>query len=160
MNYECCSFASCSFNGRYVYKIGGISDDNSISSIIEVYDQIEGEWTVVNPILEANEMPMPLASNAAVQITQSEIMVLGGYNQLNIGQKQTFIIRVDTTGTYIKDINTYPLPFAEGFWNNTPIIQNKLVFVLQNVSQGQDQCLENYRKILVFDGIGWKCLNN
>lgn len=83
-------------------------------------------------------MPMPLASNAAVQITQSEIMVLGGYNELNIGQKQTFIIRVDTTGTYIKDINTYPLPFAEGFWNNTPIIQNKLVFVLQNVSQGQD----------------------
>lgn len=65
-------------------------------------------------------------------------MVMGGYNESNVGQKQTFILRVDSTGSYIKDVNTYPLPYAEGFWNNTLIIQNKLVFALQNVSQGQD----------------------
>lgn len=63
---------------------------------------------------------------------------MGGYNESNVGQKQTFILRVDSTGSYIKDVNTYPLPYAEGFWNNTLIIQNKLVFALQNVSQGQD----------------------
>ena len=38
MVYEACSFACCSFNGRYIYKIGGICDDNSISSVVEVYD--------------------------------------------------------------------------------------------------------------------------
>jgi len=38
MNYEGCSFACCSFNGRYIYKIGGVADDNSISNVIEVYD--------------------------------------------------------------------------------------------------------------------------
>ena len=65
-------------------------------------------------------------------------MVMGGYDESNFGQKQTYILRVDPIGVFIKDVNMYPLPFAEGFWNNTPIIQNKLVFVLQNVSQGQD----------------------
>jgi hypothetical protein len=87
-------------------------------------------------------------------------MVMGGYNISNLGQKQTYVIKIEPTGTAIKDVNTYPLPFAEGFWNNIPIIQNKLVFALQNVSQGQDECIEDYKKILVFDGQGWKCLNN
>ena len=103
---------------------------------------------------------MPLASSAAIQITQNEIMVMGGYDQENFGQKQTYILRVDQTGYFIRDINTYSLPFPEGFWNNIPIMQNKLVFALQNVSQGKDECLENFRKILVFDGQGWRCLNN
>lgn len=31
---EACSFACCSFNGRYIYKFGGIADDNSIPNII------------------------------------------------------------------------------------------------------------------------------
>lgn len=139
MNYEACSFACCSFNGRFIYKIGGISEDNSITNTIEVYDEKEGEWSIVNPIIDnQGERLVPLASNAATQISQNEILVMGGYNEANLGQKQTYIIRVDPTGTYIRDINLYPLPFAEGFWNNIPIIQNKLVFVLQNVSQGQD----------------------
>jgi hypothetical protein len=65
-------------------------------------------------------------------------MVMGGYNKDDMGQKQTFIIRVDPGETSIRDVNTYPLPFAEGFWNNIPIIQNKMIFLLQNVSEGQD----------------------
>lgn len=85
---------------------------------------------------------------------------MGGYDEYNNGQKQTYIFRADQTGFYIRDVNSYPLPYSEGFWNNIPIIQNKLVFALQNVSQGRDECLENFRKILVFDGLGWKCLNN
>jgi hypothetical protein len=87
-------------------------------------------------------------------------MVMGGYNESNIGEKQTYLIRTDIAGTYICDINMYPLPFAEGFWNNVPILQNKLLFVLQNVSEGKDDCLEDYRKILIFDGQRWKCINN
>lgn len=79
MNCESCSFACCSFNGRYVYKFGGIAEDNSISNIIEVYDEKEGDWTVVNPIYESGK-PIPLASSAAIQITQNEIMVMGGYD--------------------------------------------------------------------------------
>lgn len=28
MRYEACSFACCSFAGRYIYKFGGIAEDN------------------------------------------------------------------------------------------------------------------------------------
>ncbi len=114
MNYEACSFACCSFNGRYIYKIGGVADDNSISNIIEVYDEKEGEWSIVNPSVEGGSYDriIPLSSSAATQITQHEIMVMGGYNATSVGQKQTFILRVDSTGSYIKDINSYPLPYA------------------------------------------------
>jgi hypothetical protein len=38
-------------------------------------------------------------------------MVMGGYNEANIGQKQTYVLRIDNSSTYIKDVNTYPLPF-------------------------------------------------
>jgi hypothetical protein len=87
-------------------------------------------------------------------------MIMGGYDESNEGQKQTYILKVDSPDKCtIKDINTYPLPFAEGFWNNTPIIQSKLVFALQNVSMGQEECIEDLRRILVFDGSYWKCLN-
>jgi hypothetical protein len=77
-----------------------------------------------------------------------------------MGERQTYIMKIDPTGTFICDINTYPLPFAEGFWNNMSILQNRLVFILQNVSEGKDDCLENFRNILVFDGKRWKCINN
>jgi hypothetical protein len=53
----------------------------------------------------------------------------------------------------------YPLPTAEGFWNNTPIIHNKTVYALQNLSTSRDDCIENDRKILAFEGRGWRALN-
>ena len=34
MNYEACSFACCSFNGRYLFKFGGIGDQNTITHFI------------------------------------------------------------------------------------------------------------------------------
>lgn len=71
MHYESCSFACCSFNGRYIYKFGGVLEDNSIGSYIEVYDEKEGEWTIVNPTLEGNNKLMPLSFSAAIQITQN-----------------------------------------------------------------------------------------
>jgi hypothetical protein len=59
----------------------------------------------------------------------------------------------------IKDINIYPLPFAEGFWNNIPVLHKKHVFVLQNISYNNDECSENERRILIFDGLGWKVVS-
>lgn len=65
----------------------------------------------MNPILETQGNLIPLASSAAVQITLNEIMVMGGYDEENIGQKQTYVLRIDPTGYYIRDINSYPLPY-------------------------------------------------
>lgn len=113
MNYEACSFACCSFNGRYIYKFGGVMEDNSIGHQIEVYDEKEGEWSLVNPVFDSpSQKLLPLSFSAAVQITQNEMMVMGGYDESNSGQKQTFVLRIDPTGAYIKDVNSYPLPFA------------------------------------------------
>ncbi len=30
MHYETCSFACCSFAGRYIYKFGGVTENNEI----------------------------------------------------------------------------------------------------------------------------------
>ncbi len=38
MNYEACSFACCSFNGRYLLKFGGIGDQSTIThDIVKIY---------------------------------------------------------------------------------------------------------------------------
>lgn len=68
------------------------------------------------------------------------MIVMGGYSEDDEGQKQTYVLKVES-GHLIKDINAFPLPYAEAFWNNLPIIQNKLVFAIQNISQGKDNCI-------------------
>ena len=49
-----------------------------------------------------------------------EIFIYGGYNQDNEANDQAFIF--DTETSIIKSNINYKLPFAEGFWNNTPLI--------------------------------------
>ena len=116
-------------------------------------------WEEVNPILDLPKVEtlIPLSTSAAVQITKQEIMVMGGYDENNLGYKQTYILRIEETGsTSIRDVNVYPLPVAEGFWSSNPIIHKKMVFALQNVSIGENDCSESVRRILSFDGIAWK----
>jgi hypothetical protein len=101
---------------------------------------------VLNPTVQVvkGQAILPLSTSAAIQITSQEIMVMGGYDENNAGHKQTYILKIDESNSaVIKDINIYPLPFAEGFWNNIPILHKKHVFVLQNISYNSDECSEN-----------------
>lgn len=43
------------------------------------------------------------------------------------------------------------LPVSEGFYNNPGIVDNKNLFVAQNVDNDDNGCLEDQRKILRFD---------
>jgi hypothetical protein len=87
-------------------------------------------------------------------------MVLGGYDDSDVGSKQTYILKVEEDGSHtIRDLNVYPLPLAEGFWNNIPVIHKKMVFALQNVSIGSKDCSANVRRVLSFDGSSWKELS-
>jgi hypothetical protein len=57
----------------------------------------------------------------------------------------------------IKDINLKPLPLAEGFWNSLPVIHNKKMYCLQNVPDpDSNNCIEQRRNILVFNGRLWR----
>jgi hypothetical protein len=84
-------------------------------------------------------------------------MVMGGYDERNRGYSQTYILKVEDSGaTLLREINVFPLPNPEGFWSSNPVIHKKMVFALQNVSTGDNDCSESVRRILSFDGAGWK----
>ena len=53
-------------------------------------------WEELNPILDVPKgvTILPLSTQAAVQITKQEIMVMGGYDDNNTGYKQTYILKV------------------------------------------------------------------
>ena len=58
----------------------------------------------------------------------------------------------------IDSINEKELPISEGFWNNNPIIFAGRVLAMQNVCNNQNQndnCLENERRVLMFDSKDW-----
>ena len=110
--------------------------------------------------LAKGEQLLTLSSSAAVQITRHEMMVMGGYDESNYGYRQTYILRVDDNGTTsIREVNAFPLPIAEGLWNSTPLVHKKIIFALQNVSTGENDCSESVRRILSFDGNSWKELS-
>lgn len=97
-----------------------------------------GKWKVLDPIFEGRSSDFRLLStSAAVQVTPKEIMVMGGYDADSEGYKQTYLFSVEGDNYTIKDLNTFPLPTAEAFWSNNPIIQNKIVYALQNVSSNK-----------------------
>jgi hypothetical protein len=98
---------------------------------------------VLDPVFEGITSEFVLLStSAAAQVTPNEIMVLGGYDDQNQGYKQTYIFMAEGDNYAIKDLNMYPLPTAEGFWNNTPIIHNKMLFTLQNIpTNNKEDCV-------------------
>lgn len=56
----------------------------------------------------------------------------------------------------MRNIGTYPLPQAEGFWDNTPIIAGNQVIALQNVSDVDNtSAVVDERSVLIFNGRQW-----
>lgn len=48
-------------------------------------------------------------------------------------------VDVNRSTVQIKNYNLAPLPYAEGFWNNNPVIHNGKVYALQNITDQQDE---------------------
>lgn len=57
----------------------------------------------------------------------------------------------------IKNFNKYPLPHAEGFWSNNPIVHNGKIFALQNITDRHDEltALADDRRVVIFNGDRW-----
>ena len=45
---------------------------------------------------------------------------------------------VDKNMVAVKNYNTTPLPYAEAFWDNNPIIYREKIYALQNITDEQD----------------------
>ena len=57
----------------------------------------------------------------------------------------------------VKNFNSTPLVQAEGFWSNNPLIHNRHLYGLQNVTDQQDEltALADERKVVIFNGERW-----
>lgn len=85
-------------------------------------------------------------------------MVFGGYDnsEKEKPERTCYTVEVDAARAtvQIRNFNSTPLPFAEGFWNNNPIIQNNKVYALQNITDEQDvlTAIADERRVLIFNG--------
>ena len=56
----------------------------------------------------------------------------------------------------LKNIDTFPLPEAEGFWDNSPLVYNSKVFAIQNVTDEDEvHSIIDEKRLLIFHGKRW-----
>ena len=67
----------------------------------------------------------------------------------------SFILECDHNEYEIKHINQKNPPLAEGFWNQQAIIHQGRMFALQNVDGEENECAEDKRSLLIFNGKTW-----
>ncbi len=168
MNFGVSSGALVNFNGTKVFRIGGLGQFNrSSASICEIVEKFEFErgkiqkWSYVE--LEAvnsdltNKFKLFYANQAAIQINPNEIFVFGGWSHGNSGVQESYLIEVEeitnTQGKksyryYARWVNEKPLISGEGFADLRPIIYNRKVVSLQNITFGDNKVLEKEKKLI------------
>ena len=172
-NFDVLAPCITAFNNRYIFKFGGNSLENKYDTFIEKYDSEANSWTPISFVLDkgvsnAAQFFTVLTTNACIQINPQEIYIFGGYLEDNTGSNQTFLLHIvdpsddrNPSNYTITGIGIKTLTHPEAFWNNTPLIHNQQVFALQNVPtpDQEDICLDDRRRLLLFNGIEWKNLN-
>jgi hypothetical protein len=171
LNFDVLAPCIAAFNNKYIYKFGGNSIENRLENHVEKYDPVKNKWYPLQPKID---LPYHLKSSyfkmlntsAAIQINQYEIYIFGGYLDDNTGSNQTFIFRINNSEDDDKNPYNYTitgvavktLTHPEAFWNNNPIVVNRNVFALQNIqtSEQDDVCLDDRRRLLIFNGTEWK----
>lgn len=93
------------------------------------------------------------------------MFIFGGYarsqSETDTGVTDSYVLDIaDRSTFYVRGLNRFRLPVAEGFWNNTPMVFRREVYALQNIeSEDADDCMENARRVLKFDGEKWHNLS-
>ena len=169
LNIPCAVPGVCSFNDRFLFKFGGLTEGLVLNNTIERYDIGMNIWELIDAKFDIHD-PLRidlktfslLSSCCCIQISKNEIFVFGGYKANNESSNLSFILTSESDERnemdfIIKWINYKPLIDAEGFWNNTPLIVYKKIWALQNVSNDRnDDCLENERRVVCFNSNGWR----
>lgn len=139
------------------------------NNLIEMYKYDElrynvkiNRWSVINVDYTKNKTKIEFLSfSAGVQINQNSILIFGGYDNSESEKPDNscFCIEVDVTrsSVQVKNYNQSPLPYAEGFWNNNPVVHNGKVYGLQNITdqQGELTAVADDRRVIIFNGERW-----
>ena len=179
LNYEANNACICSFQNRLLYKFGGKIGEKELNNMIERYCPIENMWSIVHVKSESklNDFTL-LSSSACCQINKNQIFVFGGtYEDYSQKSAQSFLLEVINKNdinksrtlnderydiNVIKCINEKPLIYAEGFWNNSPIIFESELYCLQNIpnKNNLNTVYNDRRRILKFSYKGeWFAFN-
>jgi histone acetyltransferase (RNA polymerase elongator complex component) len=109
-----------------------------------------------------------LSSSACSQINKTQILIFGGtMESYSKKSRQSFLLEINFNregkeNHIAKGLNKFVLPYAEGFWNNVPIIYEGNLYCLQNIPNENNLNIvyNDRRKILKFnEREGWVCLN-
>ncbi|CAD8146974.1 unnamed protein product [Paramecium pentaurelia] len=150
--------ACCAFNDRYIYKFGGNDENGQILLIIERYDTQTNKWEYIDPEIdqqESHKFHTIYQCSACVQINKNNIYVFGGYDNDDKGVSFSFLLNIEDNKHKIYQVDTKPLLYPEGFWNNQVIINDHKLYVLQNIEVDCNQIDEINRALLCFDGQRW-----
>ena len=169
LNHDVLAPCVTPYNNKYLFKFGGNSPENKLETFIERYDPAKNVWTPCNVRIELPEGMKPsqfkiLNTSACVQINTQDIYIFGGYLEDNSSSNQTFLFKVvdEYDEQYvITGVGAKTLTHPEAFWNNIPVVKNKCIFALQNVQtvDQEDVCLDDKRRLIVFNSVEWKSLN-
>lgn len=100
---EKCSASLCTLDGRYLYCVGGLSKNPSgaayLLSSIEVLDlqAASPRWTMLS-----SKMPVSACDIGMLPISDSEILVFGGWNKMPL--TQAFVFKVTNKSAMAHEI--------------------------------------------------------
>lgn len=169
LNNACASLSVCTFYQNYIFKFGGMEMQHNLSPFIEKYTIKDDRWVVLDPKLagvQPEHFFALLSNSCSLQINKNDVLVFGGYLEDNSGSNQSFLFTFDHNNSdeddnvTIRNVNDKLLPYGEGFWNNQALVYERQVYALQNISHDKNEdCLEDKRRILMFNGLEWKSYN-
>ena len=166
--------ACCTFRNKYIYKFGGKLNDLELCNTIERYDPLSDLWSLIEIELPSgfgfSKKPFSILSSlASVQINNDQMIVFGGtHADYSIKSNDCWLLHVDevrTNGSLsnrttdsswshrITGVNESNLPYAEGFWSNQVVVDQRQLYCLQNVPNEKNENVVylDRRRVLVFD---------
>lgn len=96
LSETCTDLSLCSFNEKFVFKFGGQLTTMTLSENIEKYDPSKDRWYTINYTVEQSfkESFTFLRNSLAMQISEDEILIMGGINIYYEGSNKCYLLRI------------------------------------------------------------------
>lgn len=96
LSEACTDLSLCSFNEKFIFKFGGQLMTMTLSENIEKYDPSKDRWYTINYTVEQSfkESFTFLRNSLAMQISEDEILIMGGINIYYEGSNKCYLLRI------------------------------------------------------------------